>query len=325
MKKDILILTTGGTIGMKRTQNLGVVPTTEFIEFLNSFPQLTDISNIEVIEYSNLPSPYMTPEIMLDLSQKVDSYLLDYDGIVITHGTDTLEETAYFLDLVTTSRKPIVLTAAMRSGSELGLDGPRNIIDAVRVASHPETVDKGVLVVMNDDIHTARDVLKFDSGTVDAFRSPKYGPIGTIDPDMVIYHRNNYLRESVWTNVIEPKVDLIKAVAGLDETYINASVANGVKAIVIEAFGRGNLPVSILPAIQKAIDVGVLIIIVSRTITGRVLAEYGYEGGGKSLQEMGCILGGDLQGPKARIKLMALFGKYQSAEMVKKFFNQSIL
>ncbi len=325
MKKDILILTTGGTIGMKRTQNLGVVPTSEFIEFLNSFPQLTDISNIEVIEYSNIPSPYMTPERMLDLSQKVDSYLLDYDGIVITHGTDTLEETAYFLDLVTTSRKPIVLTAAMRSGSELGLDGPRNIIDAVRVASHPETVDKGVLVVMNDDIHTARDVLKFDSGTVDAFRSPKYGPIGTIDPDMVIYHRNNYLRESVWTNIIEPKVDLIKAVAGMDETYINASVANGSKAIVIEAFGRGNLPSSMLEAIGSAIEAGVLIIIVSRTITGRVLAEYGYEGGGKSLQELGCILGGDLQGPKARIKLMALFGKYQSAEMVKKFFNQSIL
>ncbi len=325
MKKDILILTTGGTIGMKRTENEGVVPTSEFIDFLNSFPQLTDIANIDVIEYLNIPSPYMTPEIMLELCQRVDSYLLDYDGIVITHGTDTLEETAYFLDLVTTSRKPIVLTAAMRSGSELGLDGPRNIIDAVRVASHPETVDKGVLVVMNDDIHTARDVLKFDSGTVDAFRSPKYGPIGTIDPDMVIYHRNNYLRESVWTNVIEHKVDLIKAVAGMDGKYIKASLDNGAKAIVIEAFGRGNLPESLLPIIKEAVEAGVLIIIVSRTITGRVLPEYGYEGGGKSLQEMGCILGGDLQGPKARIKLMALFGKYQSAEMVKKFFNQSII
>ncbi len=325
MKKNILILTTGGTIGMKKSQDLGVVPTSEFVEFLNSFPQLNEISNIEVIEYSNLPSPYMTPKIMMDLAQKVDSYLLDYDGVVITHGTDTLEETAYFLDLVTTSRKPIVLTAAMRSGSELGLDGPRNIIDSVRVASHPETVDKGVLVVMNDDIHTARDVLKFDSGTVDAFRSPKYGPIGTIDPDMVIYHRNNYLRESVWTNLIEPKVDLIKAVAGMDDTYINASIAKGSKALVIEAFGRGNLPQELLPALKLAIDAGVLVVIVSRTITGRVLPEYGYDGGGKSLQEIGCILGGDLQGPKARIKLMALFGKYQSAEMVKKFFNQSVL
>lgn len=325
MKKDILILTTGGTIGMKRANDLGVVPTSEFIDFLNSFPQLNEISNIEVIEYANLPSPYMTPSIMLDLAQKVDSYLLDYDGVVITHGTDTLEETAYFLDLVTTSRKPIVLTAAMRSGSELGLDGPRNIIDAVRVASHPETVDKGVLVVMNDDIHTARDVIKFDSGTVDAFRSPKYGPIGTIDPDMVIYHRNNYLRESVWTNVIEPKVDLIKAVAGMGESYIRASLNNGAKALVIEAFGRGNLPAELLSVLQELIEAGILVVIVSRTITGRVLPEYGYEGGGKSLQEIGCILGGDLQGPKARIKLMALFGKYQSAEMVKKFFNQSVL
>lgn len=320
MVKNILILTTGGTIGMKKDSNDGVVPTTEFVQFITSFPQLNEIANVDVIEYANLPSPYITPQIMLDLAQHVDNYLLDYDGIVITHGTDTLEETAYFLDLVTTTRKPIVLTAAMRSGSELGLDGPRNIIDSVRVASDVETLDKGVLVVMNEDIHTARDVRKFDSGTVDAFKSPKYGPIGTIDPDMVIYHRNNYLRESVWTNVIEEKVDLIKSVAGMDDTYINASIAKGSKAIVIEAFGRGNLPCEIVPSIVAAIKAGILIVIVSRTITGRVLAEYGYDGGGKSLQELGCVLGGDLQGPKARIKLMALFGKYQNAEMVRKFF-----
>lgn len=320
MVKNILILTTGGTIGMKKDNVNGVIPTSEFVQFITSFPQLNEIANVDVIEYANLPSPYMTPKIMLDLSQRVDSYLLDYDGVVITHGTDTLEETAYFLDLVTTTRKPIVLTAAMRSGSELGLDGPRNIIDSVRVASDVETLDKGVLVVMNEDIHTARDVLKFDSGTVDAFKSPKYGPIGTIDPDMVIYHRNNYLRESVWTNVIEEKVDLIKSVAGMDDTYVNASIAKGSKAIVIEAFGRGNLPSEMVPSIKAAIEAGILIVVVSRTITGRVLAEYGYDGGGKSLQELGCVLGGDLQGPKARIKLMALFGKYQNAEMVRKFF-----
>jgi L-asparaginase len=111
----------------------------------------------------------------------------------------------------------------------------------------------------------------------------------------------------------------------MDDTYINASIAKGSKALVIEAFGRGNLSGELVPALKKAIEAGVLVVIVSRTITGRVLPEYGYDGGGKSLQEIGCILGGDLQGPKARIKLMALFGKYQSAEMVKKFFNQSLL
>ncbi len=324
MKKKILIITTGGTIGMERSES-GVVPTSEFVSFLNTFPQLYEIADIDVVEYSNIPSPYMSPDKMLELSQRVDGYLLDFDGVVITHGTDTLEETAYFLDLVTTSRRPIILTAAMRSGSELGLDGPRNIIAAVRVASHPETVDKGVLVVMNDDIHTARDVLKFDSGTVDAFKSPKYGPIGTIDPDAVVYHRDNHLRESVWTNQIEPKVDLIKATAGMNDTYINASVASGAKAIVIEAFGRGNLPESIIPAIKLAIDANVLVVIASRTITGRVLPEYGYDAGGLHLEKLGCILGGDLQGPKARIRLMALFGKYQDPNVVRKFFNQSMV
>ena len=113
--------------------------------------------------------------------------------------------------------------------------------------------------------------------------------------------------------------------SGMDDTYIKASIAKGAKAIVIEAFGRGNLPCELVPSITAAIEAGVLVVIVSRTITGRVLPEYGYEGGGKSLQELGCILGGDLQGPKARIKLMALFGKYQSAEMVRKFFNQNVM
>lgn len=323
MRKNILIITTGGTIGMKKSDDNGVVPTSEFVEFLNTFPQLNEIANIEVDEYSNIPSPYMTPETMLDLAQKVDSFLLDYDGVVVTHGTDTLEESAYFLDLLTTSRKPIILTAAMRSGSEIGLDGPRNIIDSVRVACCSETVDKGVLVVMNDDIHTARDVLKYDSGTVDAFRSPKYGPIGTIDPDRVVYHRTNYLRESVWTNKVETKIDLIKAVAGMGDAYIRTSIERGALAIVIEAFGRGNLPCDLIPAIKEAIEKNILIVISSRTITGRVLPEYGYDAGGKYLQKIGCILAGDLQGPKARIKLMALFGKYNDPSIVKKFFNQN--
>lgn len=323
MKKNILIILTGGTIGMKSSGNLGVVPTDELAVFLRQFPQLIKVANVEVLEYANIPSPYMTPPKMLELARLIDVQGIDFDGVVVTHGTDTLEETAFLCDLVLTTRKPVVFTAAMRSGSELGLDGPRNIIDAVRVASHHESSDKGVLVVMNDEIHTAREVVKSDTGKVGSFMSPGYGPLGYVDPDIVVYHRASLFRESVWTDKLDTRVSLIKAVAGMDGTFIETCLAEGVRAIVIEAFGRGNLPLEPLPAIEKALAQGVLIVIASRVHTGRVLAEYGYEGGGKHLQDMGAILAGDMQGLKVRLKLMALFGKYDDADIVRRFFLQS--
>ncbi len=310
---------------MQTSERLGIVPNHEFAEFLRSFPQLNTTANVEVIEFSNVPSPYMTPVMMFELAQVIDLKSLDFDGVVITHGTDTMEETAYLCDLVLTTRKPIIFTAAMRSGSDLGLDGPRNIIGAVRVACHHDSVDKGVLVVMNDEIHTARDVVKSDTGKIDSFVSLGFGPLGIVDPDQVVYHRQSLYRESVWTDKLETNVDLITATAGMDNRYIRCSLDNNAKAIVIEAMGRGNLPAYLEPDIIYAIKKEVLIVITSRTYTGRVLPEYGYDGGGKKLQEHGAILAGDLRGIKARLKLMALFGKYQDHAIVKKFFINSII
>lgn len=323
MKKNILLILTGGTISMKSVGSLGVVPTSELADFLRQFPQLSGVANVEVMDYLNVPSPYMTPQMMFDLAKMIDLKIIDYDGVVITHGTDTLEESAFLADLVLTTRKPVVFTAAMRSGGDLGLDGPRNIIGSVRVASHHDSIDKGVLVVMNDEIHTARDVVKSDTGKVDAFMSVGVGPLGIVDPDNVVYHRSTLYRENVWTDNLDTRVDLIKAVAGMDGKYINCSIESGARAIVIEAFGRGNLPKEVLPDIKHAIEQGVLVIIASRTYTGRVLPEYGYEGGGKDLQDMGAILAGDLKGVKVRLKLMTLFGKYKDADTVRRFFLQS--
>ncbi|MDP2173553.1 MAG: asparaginase [Candidatus Cloacimonadaceae bacterium] len=322
-KKNILIILTGGTISMKISGTLGVIPTTQFAGFLAQFPQLNNVANIRVIDYLNVPSPYMTPKMMLELAKMIDLKIIDYDGVVITHGTDTLEETAFLCDLVLTTRKPVVFTAAMRSGSDLGLDGPRNIIGAVRVVCHHDSMDKGVLVVMNDEIHTARDVTKSDTGKVDSFVSPGYGPLGNVDPDMIVYHRTSLYRESVWTDEIDTNIDLIKAVAGMDARHIRCSIEHGAKAIVIEAFGRGNLPKDILVELETAIANNVLIVVCSRTSTGRVLPEYGYEGGGMDLQSRGAILAGDLKGVKVRLKLMALFGKYEDADSVRRFFLQN--
>ncbi|MCL2063010.1 MAG: asparaginase [Candidatus Cloacimonetes bacterium] len=331
-KKRILVITTGGTIAMKYEKDTGVVPCNELMEFLKSFSQLSEVADIDVYEFSNIPSPHMTPEMMFNLAKYLDDIIessngdtqslqiSDYDGAVITHGTDTLEETAFLLDLVLTTRKPVVLTAAMRSGNDIGLDGPRNIIGAVRVAAHANSIDKGVLVVMNDEIHTARDVLKADTGRVNSFESPGYGAIGYVDTDDVIYHRQILVRENVWTDKINSNVDLIKATSGIDDRYIRSSIENGAAGIVIEAFGKGNLPPNMIPSIQKAISLNIVVVVVSRVNTGRVLPEYGYLGGGKDLENYGVILGGDLKGPKARIKLMCLLGKYDDVDKIKKFF-----
>ena len=324
MKKKILIVTTGGTIAMKYQPEQGLVPTSDLVDFLHAFPQLSSVANVEVEEFSNVPSPFITPERMFELAKLVDLKSVDYDGIVITHGTDTLEESAYMLDLVLTTRKPVVFTAAMRSGSDLGLDGPRNIVGAVRVAGHSESIDKGVLVVMNDEIQTARDVVKYHTGKVESFDSPEYGIIGIIDPDEVIYHWQISQRDHVWTDRIDTRVDLVRAVAGMDGRFIDAAVHSGARAVVIEAFGRGNLPPATIPSIEAAVNAGVLVVIVSRAYTGRVLPEYGYEGGGMMLQQMGCLLGGNAKGHKARIKLMCLFGKYDDAELVRKFYLGSL-
>ncbi|HPR18835.1 MAG TPA: asparaginase [Candidatus Cloacimonadota bacterium] len=322
MKKRILIITTGGTIAMKYDENRGILPNDELIEMLQSFPQLQNVATISTYEFTNIPSPYMTPEKMLELGVLVKDKIADYDGVVITHGTDTLEETSYFLDLMLSTHKPVVLTAAMRSESELGLDGPRNIVGAVRVASDENAANRGVMVVMNDEINCARDVVKIDSGRADAFATPLYGLLGIIDPDKVIFYRERIIKETIETTEIETNIDLIKCVSGMGTHHIEASMQQGVKALVLEAFGRGNVPKSILPKIGEAIAKDILLVVVSRTYTGRVLPEYGYEGGGLSLARMGVILGGDLKGPKMRLKLMLLFGKLKSKKLVEDYLRQ---
>ncbi|MBW6515705.1 MAG: asparaginase [Candidatus Cloacimonetes bacterium] len=321
MKKKVLIITTGGTISMRYDAELGIIPDNNLVDLLANFPQLTSAAEIEVFEFSNMPSPHVTPQRMFELAKMVDNKISDYDGVVITHGTDTLEETAYMLDLVLTTRKPVIFTAAMRSGSELGLDGPRNIVGAVRVAVHHESIDKGVLVVMNDEIHTARDVVKADTGKLESFVSPNFGILGIVDTDRVVYHRKLLFRENVWTNELDYNIDLIKAVAGMDGRYIESSIANDAKGIVIEAFGRGNLPLTMIEPIRRAIARDIVVVITSRVFKGRVLPEYGYEGGGFHLKKLGVILGEDLKGVKARIKLMALFGKYKEPALVRKNFT----
>lgn len=319
----VIIISTGGTIAMRYDPiRQGVFPAVTGQGLVEAVPPLTEICPIEVVEFSNIPSPHMTPPLMLKLAKKIDEILLDekVSGVVITHGTDTLEETAYFLSLILESNKPVCLTAAMRSSAEISPDGPKNILSAVKTAASPQAIDKGVMVVMNEEIHSARDVTKTHTASIDTFKSPFWGPIGYVDEDRVIFQREVLNREKIITDSIIDDVYLVKLAAGSDDFLIQALIDKKVKGIVVEGLGRGNIPPAVIPGIKRAICKKIPVILATRVPMGRVLDVYGYEGGAKPLKEMGVIFAGELSGHKARIKLMLALSKTGHIEELVKYF-----
>ena len=257
------------------------------------------------------------------IGNKVQELLRHEDilGVVITHGTDTLEETAYLLDLVHNSEKPVCLTGAMRSAAEISPDGPVNLLCAVRTAASSEARGKGVLVVMNEEIHAAREVVKSHSANTETFVSPFWGPLGYVDPDRVVFRRNTLGRQSIRPPELVEDVHLIKLASGSDSLLIDFLVERNVRGLVLEAFGRGNVPPAALPGIRRAVEKGIPVVITTRTIAGRVLDVYGYEGGAKTVLEAGGILGGETSGPKARLKLMLALGVASGRDELAVFFD----
>ena len=321
--KKVIIVTTGGTIAMTKTHE-GVVPFSEGNSLITQIPGLERVAEIDHVEFSNVPSPYMTPEMMWRLSRKVQSIVDDpeVDGVVITHGTDTLEETSYLLDLTVKTEKPIVLTAAMRNINELGTDGPRNVLSSVRVASSESAVGMGAMVCLNDEVHAAREVTKTYTSNVATFESPGYGPLGIVDEDAVIFFRKPLLRMNIETDRIESKVALVKTFTGDDGNILRKIVDMGYKGIVLEGFGRGNVPPEVADAVSDVID-RVVVVLTSRCFKGRVLDVYGYKGGGADLARRGVILGQEVSAQKARIKLMIVLGKTSDRDEIRGYFETS--
>jgi L-asparaginase len=259
---------------------------------------------------------------MFDLSKLVTKMIDDFDGVVITHGTDTIEETSYMLFLTLQTKKPVIFTAAMRSNEETGLDGPRNLYNAIRVAANEKSFDRGVMLTVNDEIFSVREVYKSSTNLTNAFDAPHYGILGMIDVDDIIFYRRSEFRYKFSVNKIEPAVDLIKLCSGQPRKFIDHSVATGAKGIVIEAFGRGNVNPEMKDGIIDAIKNGIPVVITSRVPNGRVLGVYGYEGGAKQLEENGAIMGYDLNGDKARLKLMVLLGMNKNYDEIRKIFEE---
>ena len=224
--------------------------------------------------------------------------------MVITHGTDTLEETAYFLDLTVPLELPIVLTGAMRSANEIGSDGLYNFKTAILTAASAEAKGMGVLVVMNDEIHTARYVTKTHTTNVATFRTPTFGPIGLILRDKVQFFEKLLRHTSLAIDHVVDHVYLFKAYAGMDPELLEMAVNEKTNGVVIEALGAGNLPPRVLPAIEKLLAHDIPVVLVSRSFNGFAQDVYAYPGGGVQLKKMGVTFCHGLNGQKARIKLL---------------------
>lgn len=324
MKKKLLVITTGGTIAMKWDVSTQVaLPAKTGRELIDTVPQIHQYAEIELIEFSNIDSMDMTPKMMLQLAQLIREQLTrsEIQGVVITHGTDTLEETAYMLDLLVDSPKPVVCTAAMRSFNELGTDGPRNLFTAVKAACSENCRNLGTLVVVNDEIHSGREVQKTYTSNVATFESIGYGPLGIVDEENVIIFRHSNIREHIETRQIEENVILIEIAAGDYGQMIEFAIQNQVKGLVLAGLGRGNIPTRAAEKVCQAIEKKIPIVLTSRCLKGRVSGVYGGSGGARKMHELGVIFGGDLSGPKARIKLMAAIGQTNNLKEIKNLFE----
>lgn len=328
MSNKVVIIFTGGTISMKIDPDLhAAIPSLNSDEIMAMVKNIENFAEVESLNFANLPSPHITPDIMMDLSRIVKEQISrdDVTGVIVTHGTDTLEETAYLLDLIINNEKPIIVVGAMRNSSELGYDGSSNLSAAICTAISTRAKNKGVLVVMNNEVNAASEVTKTNTLSLDTFKSPEFGPLGIVDNDEVIFYRDIIDRQFIDTDIIEKKVALIKSVPGMESDILDFYIDSNYKGIVIESLGRGNLPPAMLTGIKRAINNNIPVVMVSRCPTGRVLDTYGYLGGGRNLRELGVIFGGNLPGQKARIKLMLILGVTQNLKKVQTLFQKSLI
>lgn len=327
MKKRIAVIFTGGTISMKVDPRIAAaIPALSSEEIMSMVTNIDRIADVEPITFGSYPGPHMTPELIWSLAELVKKTLArpDIHGVVITHGTDSLEETAYFLDLNINEEKPIIFVAAMRNSSELGYDGPSNLSAAICTAASDSARGKGVLIVLNNELNSARETTKTHTLSLDTFKSLEFGPLGIVDNDEVLFYRNITHHEHIETTRYESAITLIKACVGMDSAYMHFAIDTGTKGFVVEAMGRGNVPPGMLEGIERALNLDIPVIIVSRCPMGRVLDSYGYPGGGKDLRNKGIILGGNLNGQKARIKLMLALGQTNDLKRLKHMFESGI-
>jgi len=322
----ILAVFTGGTISCTLDADSGLpVPSLTGEQILERAPGLGEVAHVIIDNFGRYPGPHMHPERMLQLADRVRAATTDsaIDGVIVTHGTDTIEETAFVLDRVLDPALPVVVFGAMKLVSDPTWDGPANVLAAAQVAASRGARGRGTMVVMADSIHGAADVVKVHAESYDSFASPQTGPIGVVDRGNVVFF-NDPVRPSLPSftgDAIEPNVDLIKTVAGADGRYVEASRAAGAQGLVIEGMGRGNVTPGLAVAI-KAVAGKIPVVMTTRCIRGRAAPMYGYDGGAATLRKHGVIFADHLPGPKARLMLMLMLGEGAAREEIKAGFER---
>ena len=320
--KHLLVIHTGGTISMSQDQSNKVVtndinPISMHQDVINQYAQIDELNPF------NVPSPHMTIQHVKQLKDIILEAVTNkyYDGFVITHGTDTLEETAFLLDLILGIEQPVVITGAMRSSNEIGSDGLYNYISAIRVASDEKDRHKGVMVVFNDEIHTARNVTKTHTSNTNTFQSPNHGPLGVLTKDRVQFHHMPYRQQALENVNDKLNVPLVKAYMGMPGDIFSFYSREGIDGMVIEALGQGNIPPSALEGIQQLVSLNIPIVLVSRSFNGIVSPTYAYDGGGYQLAQQGFIFSNGLNGPKARLKLLVALSNNLDKAEIKSYFE----
>ncbi|MEM9314601.1 MAG: asparaginase [Pseudomonadota bacterium] len=317
LKPRILVLTTGGTIASRTDAPLMPGPA-----LVRAVPELLDYASIEVEEFSKIGSSGMTPIHWLALSQRInDLFAADDDltGIVITHGTDTLEETAYFLNLTVRWDRPVVLVGSMRSSNEVSPDGPANLINAVRVAGSGAASGQGVLVVLNEDISAARDVWKTDNRRVQTFESEGGGPVGVVDPDGVRFYRRS-LQPHTTTSEFDvsgidelPEVLILTDFTGMDSEIVKRFAGQPMDGLVIRTFAGGRMSAGMRMGLEAVAHRGIPTVITSRVPRGRIVLAPDYA--------FPAIVSNGQQDNKARILLMLALTRTSEGDEVQRIFD----
>jgi len=326
-KANVVVLATGGTIAgaaASGTQSGYTSGQVTIDAMLDSVPGIRDLANLKGEQVANVGSQDMSFEIMLKLAKRINELLAtpEVDGIVITHGTDTMEETAFFLNLTVKSDKPVVLVGSMRPSTAVSADGPLNLFEGVAVAADPKAGGRGVLVVMNDQIQAAHSLTKTSTTAVQTFASPVRGVVG-----VTAYGKNDFYNDPQWKHTTSsefdvssvtriPRVDVIFADADMAADLIDCSVNNGAKGIVIAGVGNGNMTKAALDAAARAVEKGVVVVRSSRVPTGTV---------GRNVEvkddELGFIASGELNPQKARILLSLALLKPHTPQQIQEMFD----
>ncbi|MGN7296004.1 asparaginase [Ferdinandcohnia sp. SAFN-114] len=308
-KKRIIMLSTGGTIASKRNPVTGLLTAGVMSgEELSEMCDLPSYIDVDVLSVFQIPSNHMTFGHLITLKEKIEEVFEnpDIDGVVVTHGTDTLEETAYFLDLVIADERPVVITGSQRGPQVNGTDAFVNLRQSILLAAYPECRGLGTVALFNERIFTGRYIKKKHASNVDGFTSFGFGYLGIVDQDTIFIYQKPVKRETYTLKNSLPSVELVKTSLGSDGKFIDCAAEHGAKGIIVEAPGRGHAPPYILESVKRAVEKGIYVILTTSAEEGEVKTVYDFPGSAWSLQNTGVLLAGDYDSKKARIKLAVL-------------------